>query len=130
MLRSRGEPLFFRESSLQKLKACLDPNTNFEGGGLVSDDISHGLGIERKLCEESKAKLGTILGQQAPLFRNPFGKKMLPLSRLLEIAACVSSKDKTDIFHTVLSTLVKTQATVGGSPFGPFISVARGHSRE
>ena len=24
----------------------------------------------------------------------------------------------------------KTQATVGGSPFGPFISVARGHSRE
>ena len=23
-----------------------------------------------------------------------------------------------------------TQATVGGSPFGPFISVARGHSRE
>ena len=25
---------------------------------------------------------------------------------------------------------VQTQATVGGSPFGPFISVARGHSRE
>ena len=25
---------------------------------------------------------------------------------------------------------VTTQATVGGSPFGPFISVARGHSRE
>ena len=24
----------------------------------------------------------------------------------------------------------ETQATVGGSPFGPFISVARGHSRE
>ena len=24
----------------------------------------------------------------------------------------------------------KTQATVGGSPFGPFISVARGHLRE
>ena len=24
----------------------------------------------------------------------------------------------------------RTQATVGGSPFGPFISVARGHSRE
>ena len=23
-----------------------------------------------------------------------------------------------------------TQAKVGGSPFGPFISVARGHSRE
>ena len=26
--------------------------------------------------------------------------------------------------------VVTTQATVGGSPFGPFISVARGHSRE
>ena len=26
--------------------------------------------------------------------------------------------------------LLLTQATVGGSPFGPFISVARGHSRE
>ena len=24
----------------------------------------------------------------------------------------------------------ETQATVGGSPFGPFIPVARGHSRE
>ena len=23
-----------------------------------------------------------------------------------------------------------TQATVGGSPFGPYISVAKGHSRE
>ena len=25
---------------------------------------------------------------------------------------------------------LRTQATVGGSPFGTFISVARGHSRE
>ena len=29
-----------------------------------------------------------------------------------------------------VSDLLVTQATVGGSPFGPFISVARGHSRE
>ena len=40
------------------------------------------------------------------------------------------------IMLTIISTLCAgfivsvTQATVGGSPFGPFISVARGHSRE
>ena len=40
------------------------------------------------------------------------------------------------IAHTAIITPVRnfenktTQATVGGSPFGPLISVARGHSRE
>ena len=33
-------------------------------------------------------------------------------------------------FNKVDQTGTLTQATVGGSPFGLFISVARGHSRE
>ena len=35
-----------------------------------------------------------------------------------------------DIVHRYANIFAMTQATVGGSPFGPFISVARGHSRE
>ena len=32
--------------------------------------------------------------------------------------------------HSVQRTLQAAQTTVGGSAFAPFISVARGHSRE
>ena len=46
--------------------------------------------------------------------------------------------DNSATVHKMLSTslqpaiakALKTQATVGGSLFGPFISVARGHLRE
>ena len=43
-------------------------------------------------------------------------------SRALVICVC--------LMFVVVDNVLWTQATVGGSPFGPFISVARGHSRE
>ena len=67
--------------------------------------------------------------------------KLLEQGLVLEgirlVAAGAEERQKS--FHADLLTMTavllntkreRTQATVGGSPFGPFISVARGHSRE
>ena len=45
------------------------------------------------------------------------------------MSGCIVFSSSRASLHEILWKL-STQATVGGSPFGPSISVARGHSRE
>ena len=84
------------------LYTFLNPKPDFVENDARSNEQPHGQGMPRmNLRHKSERYLdSTDLGQGAPSLRKLVGEKVV------------------------------TQATVGGSPFEPFISVARGHSRE
>ena len=52
------------------------------------------------------------------------------ITRLTELAVDDELAVDEVVHVEVSDDAQQTQATVGGSPFGPFIPVARGHSRE